>query len=280
MDSSNNESCPLISVGMPVYNGSYSFEKALLSILNQTFKKIEVIISDNNSDDETQKICNKYVKIDKRIKYYRQDYNIGGAKNFDFVLRKSSCEYFIWAASDDFRSLDFLEENYLFLKNNKKFVGSTSPNYLVDTNTLEKKEQLIDFSLEGEMFSRLNKFLDNAYISHGIYNSLFRRNLLIQYNIQRKLFLGNDWSINLFMLSHGPIKRIDKGYIKIGMNGISTTRNFIKSNQKYFVEFFFPFIFFSFLTLKHYRKLNFLNYIYLFLRLLILNLKAFKNFNL
>ena len=64
MDSSNNESCPLISVGMPVYNGSYSFEKALLSILNQTFKKIEVIISDNNSDDETQKICNKYVKIE------------------------------------------------------------------------------------------------------------------------------------------------------------------------------------------------------------------------
>ena len=280
MDSNNNESCPLISVGMPVYNGSKIFEQVLSTILNQTFKEIEVIISDNNSDDETQHICNKYAKIDKRIKYYRQKKNIGGSANFDFVLRQSSCEYFCWASSDDFRSLDFLEENYFFLKNNKQFVGSTSPNYLINSNSFDENEKLINFSLEGCLFDRLNKFLDNAFISHGIYNSLFRRDLLIQYNIKRKFFLGCDWSINLYMLSHGQIKRIDKGYIKISLAGVSNSINFIKSNQKYIIEFFFPYLFLSFHILKYFRKLNFFNYCYLILRLLALNLRAFKHHSL
>ena len=271
---------PLISIGMPVYNGSYIFKNVLLKILNQTYKNIEIIISDNNSDDETQNICIKYANIDKRIKYFRQKKNIGSSENFDFVLRQSLGEYFCWNASDDFRSSDFIEENYLFLKDNIKYVGSTSPNYLFNPKNSNEKNLLINFSLEGDLFNRLNKFLDHAMISHGIYNSLFRRKILIQYKIKRKFFLGNDWSINVYMLSQGPIKRIDKGDIKINISGVSSNKNFIKSNQKYLIEFFFPFLLFSFFTLKFFKKLSLFKYFYLFLRLLTLNLRAFKNYSL
>ena len=60
---------PLVSIGMSVYNGEKYFRQALNSLLNQTYKNFELIISDNASMDETKKICEEYAKREKKIKY-------------------------------------------------------------------------------------------------------------------------------------------------------------------------------------------------------------------
>ena len=59
---------PLISIGVPVYNEEKNISKCLKNILSQSYKNIEVIISDNNSKDNTLKICKKFKKKDKIIK--------------------------------------------------------------------------------------------------------------------------------------------------------------------------------------------------------------------
>lgn len=101
---------PKISIGMPVYNGSIYIEEAINSVLNQTFKDFELIISDNASIDDTENICNKYLALDSRIHYIRQDKNIGGINNFKFVLDNSSGKYFMWLAADDaLGNIDFLK---------------------------------------------------------------------------------------------------------------------------------------------------------------------------
>ena len=91
----------MVSIGMPVYNGDEYLESALFSLLNQTYMNFELIISDNCSNDNTESICNKFVKIDSRIKYIRQYKNIGQLNNFNFVKAAASGEYFLWAAHDD-----------------------------------------------------------------------------------------------------------------------------------------------------------------------------------
>jgi glycosyltransferase involved in cell wall biosynthesis len=105
----NNIHVPAVSIGMPVYNGEKYIREALDSILEQTFKDFELIISDNCSTDKTQEICREYAIKDSRVKYIIQSENIGVALNFEFVLNAAQAKYFIWAASDDFWSNNWLE---------------------------------------------------------------------------------------------------------------------------------------------------------------------------
>lgn len=101
---------PKLSIGLPVYNGENYLDEALNSILNQTYSDFELIISDNASTDKTSNICHEFASKDKRIKYFRNNKNLGAASNFNRVFELSSCEYFKWAAHDDLHAPDFLEK--------------------------------------------------------------------------------------------------------------------------------------------------------------------------
>jgi len=92
---------PKISVGMPVYNGEKYLDQALNSICNQDFDDFELIISDNASTDGTQKICKTYAAKDSRIRYFRNERNIGAAPNYRKVFELSRGEFFKWCAHDD-----------------------------------------------------------------------------------------------------------------------------------------------------------------------------------
>ena len=100
---------PRVSIGMPVYNGEEFLERALDSLLAQSFSDFELIISDNASQDKTQEICLRYAARDPRVKYYRNETNIGAAENFNRVFALSSGEYFKWAGHDDSWTPDYLE---------------------------------------------------------------------------------------------------------------------------------------------------------------------------
>ncbi len=92
---------PKVSIGMPVYNGEPFIHEALDSLLKQTFTEFELIISDNASTDDTERICREYVAKDQRIRYVRQPENFGAIANFRFVLDEAIGKYFMWAAADD-----------------------------------------------------------------------------------------------------------------------------------------------------------------------------------
>ena len=64
---------PLITIGIPTYNRPKGLEKTIQNFLNQTYQNLEIIISDNNSDDpEVLRICNDYLRNDSRVKLYSQ----------------------------------------------------------------------------------------------------------------------------------------------------------------------------------------------------------------
>ena len=92
---------PKISIGIPVYNGEKFLPSTIKSVLEQTFKDFEVIISDNNSTDNTKNICREFEIKDSRVRYMRQITNIGGYNNYKIVLDNSFGKYFMWIAADD-----------------------------------------------------------------------------------------------------------------------------------------------------------------------------------
>ena len=105
---SEMNSTPLVSVGLFVYNGELFLEESLHSILNQTFTDFELIISDNASTDRTREIVEAYAKRDHRIRYYRNEKNMGAGWNARRVYELASRRYFKWAAVDDLIEPEFL----------------------------------------------------------------------------------------------------------------------------------------------------------------------------
>jgi glycosyltransferase involved in cell wall biosynthesis len=99
---------PVISIGMPVYDGENYLATTLDSILSQSFADFELIISDNASTDGTEEVCRSYQARDRRIRYYRNPMNLGAAKNHNRVFELSSGRYFKWATHDDVLAPDFL----------------------------------------------------------------------------------------------------------------------------------------------------------------------------
>lgn len=96
-----SERVPRVSIGMPVWNGADYLREAVDSLLAQSFADFELIISDNASTDATEDICREYVRTDSRVRYHRNDHNIGLHGNFDLVLDLATAPYFMWASHDD-----------------------------------------------------------------------------------------------------------------------------------------------------------------------------------
>ncbi|MDB9317237.1 glycosyltransferase family 2 protein [Nodularia spumigena] len=125
---------PKVSIGLPVYNGEKFIKSALDSLLSQTFEDFELIISDNASTDNTEEICRAYAAQDKRIRYYRNDTNLGCSRNFNRVFELSVGEYFKWAAYDDLHAPDFIMKCVAVLDNNPTVVLCHSHVSFIDEN--------------------------------------------------------------------------------------------------------------------------------------------------
>jgi glycosyltransferase involved in cell wall biosynthesis len=92
---------PLVSIGLPIYNGARFMREAVDSILAQTFTDFELIVSDNASTDGTQAIGEAYAAADARVRYYRNDRNMGASYNYNRVTELARGKYIRHAAHDD-----------------------------------------------------------------------------------------------------------------------------------------------------------------------------------
>lgn len=101
---------PLVSIGLPIYNGEAFVRKAIDTLLAQTFEDFELIVSDNASTDSTPSILADYADRDSRVVIHRQPRNIGVKANFVYVMERSRGDYFMWAAHDDYWMPNYLEE--------------------------------------------------------------------------------------------------------------------------------------------------------------------------
>ncbi len=107
-----------IDIIMPTYNGEKYLEQQLQSLLMQSYQNIRIIISDDNSKDNTAQILKKYKEKDKRIEVYFQEKNLGVVKNIEFLLKKVENPFYMLCDQDDYwlpekvqKSLDILEQN-------------------------------------------------------------------------------------------------------------------------------------------------------------------------
>jgi len=173
---------PLVSIGMPVYNGESFLHQALNSLLRQSCDNFELIISDNASTDNTRQICLEYSRQDPRIKYYRNKINMGGIWNFNRVFDLTSGEYFMWASYDDYwdpRYISLCIEGF-GISNSVVLVGAICK--YVDFSTEELI--FIDQGLNTVGLSTYERFKKYKYTIHSgkhigaIFFGIYKRSVL------------------------------------------------------------------------------------------------------
>lgn len=118
---------PLVSVCLPVYNGERFIRQALESLLGQTYKNLEVVVSDNASIDHTEQIAREYAANDPRLRYQRNASNLGYTTNLRRAVELATGEFVMFASVDDTRPQNVIETCVNALMRNSRAVMAHGP---------------------------------------------------------------------------------------------------------------------------------------------------------
>ena len=243
MSYSFNPDQPLISVGIPTYNRPEGLRQTLGYITGQTYKNLEIIVSDNCSPgEETKKIVQKFIKEDSRIKAFRQEVNKGPVVNFNFVLRAASGKYFMWAADDDLWDKTYIEVLCKLLLKNKGAAIAMSNYKTVPRDKLlpEHSRARIfhifssNFNNNWSIYESLLNYLKtgNHVIIYGLYVTEVLKKIGGFHSDSRPFFHCSDYLTVLKMLLNGKVVFTNKILFNMIDSGICLTRFEILRNLK------------------------------------------------
>lgn len=167
-----------VSVIVPVYNVEKFIDKCLNSLVNQTLKEIEIIVVNDGTKDNSQKIIDKYVKKypDKIKSYIKENGGQGSARNYG--LKKATGEYIGYVDSDDFVEKDMYKKLYNKAKENNYDIVVCG-NYNVSEDYQNKN---ID-----AFINNYNTDLENIFFGKmAVWNKIYKRDILIKNKLEFK----------------------------------------------------------------------------------------------
>lgn len=108
--STSRKQQPLVTVGVPAWNQPTYLRRALACISGQTYSNLEILVSDDSDDEACAQVAREFASVDARIRYWRNPERRGLAGNFAKLLDEAHGTYFMWAAHDDWRELNYIEK--------------------------------------------------------------------------------------------------------------------------------------------------------------------------
>jgi glycosyltransferase involved in cell wall biosynthesis len=171
-----DQRAPLVSIGMPTFNGATYIARAIDSLLAQDYPNIELIVSDNGSTDGTEAIGRDYAKRFEKIRYIRQATNLGACPNFNFVLGEATGEYFMWAADHDLHEPTFVSRCVAALEAGPDAVLAYPQTLLIDEDgkVIEEMDDQIDLE-QASALARYKHLIWNLSLSNMVYGVARRR---------------------------------------------------------------------------------------------------------
>lgn len=161
-----------ISVIVPVYNVEQYIEKCLISLVNQSIKDIEIIVVNDGSPDNSQKIIDKYVKKYPKIikSYIKENGGLSDARNYG--VNKSSGEYIAFLDSDDWVEIDMYKEMYEKAKTKDFDIVVCDVKYIFDNSV-----KIVSSNVPNDKFDKksIKDLMLNIYPT--AWNKIYRRDL-------------------------------------------------------------------------------------------------------
>ncbi|MDR1952202.1 MAG: glycosyltransferase family 2 protein [Elusimicrobiota bacterium] len=259
---------PLVSVIIPAYNHEKYVQESIHSIINQTYKNIELLVLDDGSKDNTwTKICQMKELCEKR--FVRVDFdawqNQGICLTLNKMIDKAKGKYIYLIASDDLAKPAAIQKQVDFLESNSEYGQVMGDNEIIDDNScrvfwdkdrkniadeskavyktfaqfLQKERPDVDFHCEN--FGSYESLIKGGnYIPNG---NLFVRNIILDAGKYQKNAPLEDWYINLQMSQRCKIKFIDEILFSYRWHSVNTAKDIKKlseiSQQTFYYELFY-----------------------------------------
>ena len=198
---------PVVSIGVPVFNGERYLAKTLEVLLAQSFRDFEIVISDNASTDATPKICRDAALRDPRIRYHRQPANLGAAANYNHVFALARGRYFRWNAADDFVAPDALAHCVEFLRAHPEYVLAYPQTKIIDAQDreLEDYEDGLDLR-DPSVTHRIDVVLQRTKECNAVFGLIDAERLRQTQLIGR--FVGSDHILLFELALRGPFAEL------------------------------------------------------------------------
>lgn len=196
---------PLISVVVPIYKVEKYLNKCVDSIINQTYKNLEIILVDDGSPDNCGKICDDYAKKDSRIKVvHKENGGLSDARNAGMKIVTG--EYVSFIDSDDYVSLDFIETLYdISIKENNDIVECELYRFKEDDEI-----RISNTPIEIESFETkeaLSMLIQEKQFRQHVWNKLYKSDIALKVIFEKgKLNEDEFWTYQIF----GQAKKVSK----------------------------------------------------------------------
>jgi glycosyltransferase involved in cell wall biosynthesis len=208
---------PLVTIGLPVYNGEQWINQAIDSLIDQDYENIEIVIADDQSTDNTAKICKKYSKIYDNVIFNINKENLGGQGNLFHILEKCSSEYFVWGSQDDFWKNNYVsslvkklekDKDMVLASGNIEMINMDGSSYIINFAGKWDPEKLNQYQLITSLLLPVDygKWIKNNLFLHGV----------IRTSSLKKCFevfpgvAGHDRSFILFLILQGGWGYVDE----------------------------------------------------------------------
>lgn len=174
-----NKDTPLVSVIVPIYNVERYLDRCVESIVNQTYRNLEIILVDDGSPDKCPEICDEWARKDNRIKVvHKENGGLSDARNAGFEV--SNGELVCYIDSDDWIELDFILSLYEAMMNSQADIAECATNYVSEDGHVLRIRKTPD-SVHLDKISALRKLVLEDGVYQTVWNKLYRRELCIPF---------------------------------------------------------------------------------------------------
>jgi hypothetical protein len=209
---------PLIGVGIPTYNRAGKLARAVESVLGQTHRHLELVISDNASTDETESLCRDLCGRDSRVRYLRAATNRGPTANFNVLFGEMHGDYVMLLSDDDWLDGDYLAGCLAELRRRPELsLACGIAHYFRDGAAMSER---VDMQLmENSPIRRVVHYLRDVD-ENSVFYGLMPRAVLLRAAPLRNV-LGNDWLLAASIAAQGKVATITTTAINRELGGTS-----------------------------------------------------------
>ena len=190
----------LVSIILPVYNGEKYLEESINSVLNQTYKNIELIIVNDNSSDSTLSIAEVFKQKDNRVKVITNKTNLKLPMSLNIGFANANGEYYTWTSDDNFYNLNAIEEMVSYLESHPNDAMVCAD--FIKLNEKTNKIEVLNLNVSPQ-----NMINSNCVGACFLYRKSVA-NLVGEYN--KNKFLVEDYDYWLRIMLKGDIGHISK----------------------------------------------------------------------
>jgi glycosyltransferase involved in cell wall biosynthesis len=208
-----SENSPALSIGLAVRNGRHFVERCIESILSQDFTDLELVVSDNASDDGTVGRLEEYARADRRLKLNVNQVNIGLHENMRRALDLSRGTFFRWISADDWLEPRCLSTCVRALESRPDAIGVTTWFTIHTPDGLTRYEEypgeFPDSPDPARRFERMLWFFHAGDAKYDPIYGVYRRDRLMRTPFPRPSE-RTDWLISAELALLGPIIHVDE----------------------------------------------------------------------